>query len=65
MIDDDDFEDADDEHDDEPDYDEDPDVVDPEKCCLGSDCLNPHPYHLASECFDLEMAKAVMDGDTP
>lgn len=28
-------------------------------CCLGSACLNPHPYHLASECFDLEMAKAT------
>ena len=31
-----------------------------EPCCLGKDCLNPHPYHFAFECFDLEMAEASM-----
>lgn len=43
-------------------YDPDPDCADedPEGCCLGSACLNPHPYHLVYECFDLEMAEASM-----
>ena len=40
-------------------FDEDPDS-DPMECCLGSACLNPHPYHFASECFDLEMAESSM-----
>jgi hypothetical protein len=29
-----------------------------EGCVLGADCLHPDPDHLASECFDLEMAQA-------
>lgn len=51
--------------------DDDPDYADEEsadhdgskwddECCLGAACLNPHPYHFASECFDLEMAEASM-----
>lgn len=50
--------DDDDDHD-EPDVDDDPDA-DPDECCLGSACLNPHPYHFASECFDIEMAESSM-----
>ena len=46
----------------DPELDEDPDR-DMDTCCLGEDCLNPHPYHLASECFDLEMAQAAMSED--
>ena len=60
---------SDDEHDDddwddesEPDFDGNPDR-DGDGCCLGSECLNPHPYHLAAECFDLEMARALMGDD--
>ena len=30
---------------------------DPRMCCLGDACLNPHLYHTASECFDLEMCQ--------
>lgn len=43
-------------------YDPDPDCADeePEGCCLGTDCCNPHLYHLAYECFDAEMAEAAM-----
>lgn len=53
----DDLEDLDDDE-----YDPDPDCADeePEGCCLGTACLNPHPYHLACECFDAEMAEATM-----
>ena len=36
-----------------------------ERCCLGSDCLNPHPYHFSYECFDLEMAEAAEQQGTP
>lgn len=57
LIDDDDW---DDERDDDWD---DYDRSEPDGCCLGAACLNPHPYHLASECFDLEMAEATMGGD--
>lgn len=28
-------------------------------CCLGAACLHPDPFHIASECFDLEMAEAM------
>jgi hypothetical protein len=41
------------------------DDVDSEGCCLGSACLNPHPYHLAYECFNIEMAVAFeAEGNT-
>jgi len=39
------------------DFDDDPDLTHADGCCLGAACLNPHPYHLAYECFDLEMAE--------
>jgi len=35
----------------------------PDGCCLGATCLNPHPHHLAYECFDVEMAEAGYDVD--
>lgn len=49
----------------EPDYDDDQDSLFDSVCCLGADCLNPHPYHFAYECFDEEMAEAAMSGDVP
>jgi len=37
---------------------------DPRLCCLGDACLNPHPNHTASECFDREMAEAWDRGES-